>query len=259
MSRSQPTENLIFAWNTAIGLQAVDGLEPSEYLLDMANRNVEGKKSIVEVEYLVDRYYASNPQSGMFNRPEESDKVSIRIVKELIDGDFALSVKKYLAIHRMLFDGIYNHAGRFREYNITKSEWVLNGDTVIYGSASELHVTLKYDLTREKQFNYEGLVTDETVRHLATFISNFWQTHVFGEGNTRTTAVFFIKYLRTLGFEEMGNTFAANSRYFRDALVRANYNNLKRGVYATTEYLELFLRNLILGEENELNNKSLKI
>ena len=146
-----------------------------------------------------------------------------------------------------------------RDYNITKKEWVLDGATVIYGTASELKATLEYDLLQEKAFSYKGLSMDEIIHHLALFVANLWQIHVFGEGNTRTTAVFFIKYLRTLGFVATNDIFAQNAWYFRNALVRANYTNLQMGIHETTEYLELFLRNLLLEERNELHNRNLHI
>ena len=155
--------------------------------------------------------------------------------------------------------GIYKHAGKIRDYNITKKEWVLDGATVIYGSASELRATFEYDFSQEKNFSYKGLSMDEIIHHLAVFISNLWQIHIFGEGNTRTTAVFFIKYLRILGFSATNDIFAENAWYFRNALVRANYTNLQKGIHETTEYLEVFLRNLLLNEKNELHNRNLHI
>lgn len=164
-----------------------------------------------------------------------------------------------MSIHKRLFSGIYDHAGKIRDYNISKKEWVLNGDTVLYGGASELRATLEYDFSVERNFSYKGLSMQETIAHIARFISRLWQIHVFGEGNTRTTAVFLIKYLRTLGFDVTNDTFAENAWYFRNALVRANYNDLKHGVHETTEFLELFLRNLLLGEHNELHNRYLHI
>ena len=129
----------------------------------------------------------------------------------------------------------------------------------MYGSASELRATLEYDFSQEKDFSYKGLSMDEIIHHLAVFISRLWQIHIFGEGNTRTTAVFFIKYLRTLGFSAINDIFAENAWYFRNALVRANYTNLQKGIYETTEYLEAFFRSLLLNEENELYNRNLHI
>ena len=172
---------------------------------------------------------------------------------------FSFTPNEYLSIYRKLFTGIYPHAGRIRDYNITKKEWVLNGATVLYGSATELRATLDYDFSEEKKFSYKNLSMDEIIHHLAVFISRLWQIHVFGEGNSRTTAVFFIKYLRTLGFDVTNDIFAENAWYFRNSLVRANYNDLKNGIHETTEYLELFLRNLLLNENHPLHNRTLHI
>lgn len=248
-----------YAWHTAIGLQAVDGLKPSKYLLDTAIQNIEGEISIDEAGRLLDSYYEENPKSEEDERTEEADKVSLRIAKILSEKAFTFSPTEYVSIHKKLFTGIYGHAGRIRDYNITKKEWVLDGETVLYGSASELRATLDYDFSQEKNYSYKGLTIDEIIHHLAVFISRLWQIHVFGEGNTRTTAVFFIKYLRTLGFDATNDAFAKNAWYFRNALVRANYNNLTKGIHETTEYLELFLRNLLCNEENELHNRSLHV
>ncbi len=249
-----------YAWSIAIGLQAVDGLKPSKYLIDTAIKNIEGKITMKEAQNLIDSYYEERPvHLSDDERTEEADKVSLRIAEILSETAFSFSPNEYIAIHRKLFQGIYNHAGKIRDYNITKKEWVLDGATVMYGSASELRATLEYDFSQEKDFSYKSLSMDEIIHHLAVFISRLWQIHIFGEGNTRTTAVFFIKYLRTLGFAATNDIFAENAWYFRNALVRANYTNLQKGIHETTEYLELFLRNLLLNEQNELQNRNLHI
>lgn len=248
-----------YAWHTAIGLQAVDGLKPSQYLIDTAIKNIEGDISIDEAGELLNSYYEENPTTDSDDRTEEADKVALRIAKILSEKAFSFTPNEYISIHKRLFDGIYKHAGKIRDYNITKKEWVLNGATVLYGSASELSATLDYDLSEEKKFSYKKLNMDEIIHHLAIFVSKLWQIHMFAEGNTRTTAVFFIKYLRTLGFDATNDIFAENAWYFRNSLVRANYNDLKNGVHETTEYLELFLRNLLLDENNELHNRSMHI
>ena len=249
-----------YAWSTAIGLQAVDRLKPSEYLIDIAIQNIEGKITMKEARELIDSYYEERPvHSSVDERTKEADKVSSRIAEILSETAFSFSPNEYIAIHRRLFDGIYNHAGKIREYNIMKKEWVLGGATVIYGSASELRATLEYDFSQEKEFSYKGLSMDEVIHHFAVFISRLWQIHIFGEGNTRTTAVFFIKYVRTLGFSATNDIFAENAWYFRNALVRANYTDLQRGIHETTEYLEIFLRNLLLDEKHELHNRYLHI
>jgi fido (protein-threonine AMPylation protein)/ribosomal protein S25 len=248
-----------YAWHTAIGLQAVDGLKTSEYLLHTAVRNIEGEISFEEANELLQEYYEENPQNNVSDRTEEADKVSVRIAALLSERAFSFTPNEYLSIHRKLFHGIYSHAGCIRDYNITKREWVLNGATVIYGSATELKATLEYDFSQEKKFSYKNLSMDEIIQHLAMFVSRLWQIHVFCEGNTRTTAVFFIKYLRSLGFEATNDIFAENAWYFRNSLVRANYNDLKNGVHETTEFLELFLRNLLMDENNPLHNRTLHI
>ena len=248
------------AWSTAIGLQDVDGLKPSEYLYETARKSIDGEISVDEAGDLINSYYESKDgRLAAETRTEEADKVSARIAKLLSEKAFIFSPTQYISIHRELFNGIYSHAGKIRDYNITKKEWVLDGDTVSYGGAIDLRETLDYDFSQERDFKFNGLTMDETIHHLAVFISRLWQIHAFGEGNTRTTAVFFIKYLRMLGFDAENDMFAENSWYFRNALVRANYTNIKEGIYETTEFLEKFLRNLLLGEKHELHNREMHI
>lgn len=246
-----------YAWATAIGLQQVDGLTPSKYLYDTARRNIEGEISIDQAKKLIDGYYKSKTQRNddEDDRTEEADKVSSRIAQILSEPSFNFSPSYLIAIHRRLFEGIYKFAGIIRDYDITKNEWVLNGDTVMYGAAFELKEALNYDFEMERAFSYKNISKDELVKHITFFVSRLWQIHAFGEGNTRTTAVFTIKYLRSLGFNAENDIFAKNSWYFRNALVRANYTNIQKGVEETPEYLERFFRNLLLGENNELKNR----
>lgn len=252
--------NKVYIWKMAIGLQAVDGLRPSKHLIEMAIRNIEGEITIREVQKQIDAYYENEMDSFWDeNRVVEADKVSARIVEALLRKDFTLSIKEYIAIHYRLFKDIYKHAGRIRNYNITKKEWVLDGDTVLYGNALEIGEMLEYDFSQERSFSYEGLSMEDIIHHLALFISNLWQIHAFGEGNTRTTAVFFVKYLKEMGLSVKIDEFANNSLYFRNALARANYNGLQKGIRETTEYLELFLENLLFGKNNELHNRDLHI
>ena len=260
IKQSEPSKKYKgYAWSTAIGLQAVDGLEPSEHLVQTAIENIEGNISMADAEKRIESYYAANPKQNDDDRTEEADKVSVRIAAILSEKAFTFSPSEYIGIHRKLFMGIYKHAGKIRDYNITKKEWVLDGATVLYGNAAELRQTLEYDFEQEKKFSYKGLSTDGIIEHLAFFISRLWQIHIFGEGNTRTTAVFFIKYLRSLGYDATNDIFAENAWYFRNALVRANYTDLKNDVHETTVYLERFIRNLLLDENNELKNRYLHI
>ena len=248
-----------YYWRTAIGLQEVDGLTPSPYLLETAKKNIEGEISAEEVYRLLDSYYQEKREQEQ-ERTQEADVVSARIAHILGEQGFTFSVAQILSIHRRLFEGIFPHAGELRPFNITKKEWVLDGDSVTYGTAPELVATLEYDLEKERTFRYDGLSDRQVVARLAAFLAGLWQIHPFAEGNTRAVAVFFIKYLRTLGFSGVTNdAFAKNSLYFRNALVRANYTNLRLSVRATTTYLEGFLRAVLYGEEVVLKNRTLHI
>lgn len=248
-----------YAWKTAIGLQAVDGLKPSRYLIATANKNIKGEITIDQAEHLIDSYYRENPKKGIKNRTDEADKVSVRIAKMLAVKTFNFTSFEYINIHKKLFTGIYSHAGKVRKYNITKSEWVLDGDTVIYGDADLLIKNLEYDLNEEKKVNIGKLKDKKLIKHLARFVSLLWQNHIFAEGNTRATAVFFIKYLKKLGFDVTNDIFGQNAWYFRNALVRANYNNREKGIVQTTEYIEKFLENLLLDKKHKLQNRSMHI
>ena len=247
-------------WKTAIGLQQVDGLQPSEYLIETARHNIEGDITIDEVKKRIDSYYLQHPTKTDDDRTEEADKVSARIAEMLSENTFTFSPAEYLSIHRRLFTGIYKFAGKIRDYNITKKEWVLNGETVLYASADSLKATFEYDFEQERKFSYKGLSEQEIIEHIAHFISYVWQIHIFGEGNTRTTAIFLIKYLRKLGFKHVNNDLFANySRYFRNALVRANYEDLSRGIYRTEIFLIRFLANLLLNRNYPLKNRDMHI
>ena len=249
-----------YIWQTAIGLQDVDGLKPSEYLIETAKKNIDGDITLEEANDLIHGYYESKTaRLDVENRTEEADKVSARIAQLLSEDAFVFSPNQLIAIHRRLFDGIYKFAGVIRDYNISKREWVLRGKSVVYAGSDTIRDTLNYDFDLEKSFDYSALSIDESIKHITGFIANMWQIHPFGEGNTRTTAVFVIKYLRSLGFNVTNTLFADNSWYFRNALVRANYADIQNGIYEDKSYLEKFFRNLILGENNEMKNRYLLI
>ena len=212
------------AWKTAIGLQAVDGLQTSDYLKDTAVKHIEGDISIDEVKALINGYYQSKTvRTPNDEDTEEADKVSANIARILNEKSFAFSVTGFTSIHRRLFEGVFKFAGKIRDYDITKKEWVLRGDTVLYVNAEDLRRAIEYDLEQEKNFSYKGLSLDKVVEHIAKFVSNLWQIHPFGEGNTRTTAVFTI--------------------------------NVRKGIEPDMSFLTLFFRNLMMGEHNELKNR----
>ncbi len=247
-------------WQTAMGLQAVDGLKPSQYLIDTARRNIEGEITIDEVQDLLRSYYASEANRSVTGEDaEEADKAAANIKRILSTQTLAFNTNGFLSTHRRIFDGVMKHAGELRKYDITKKEWVLRGDTVNYLNWEDLRRAIDYDIQQEKAFSYKGLSDIEKVRHLCYFTADLWQIHAFPEGNTRTTAVFLIQYLRSIGYKVNNDMFAKHSWYFRNALVRANYKNSALGIDYDYQYLERFFRNLLLGENNELKNRHLVI
>lgn len=248
------------AWAIAIGLQDVDGLKPSQYLRDTAKRHIEGNISIKDAQRLVHSYYQSKTtRTADDDEQFEADSVAAKITELLESNTVGFTLQGYLAIHKHLFTGVYKFAGRIRDYNITKKEWVLRGDTVSYLNCMDIRSAIEYDLEQERAFSYKGLSQDEIIAHIARFTAGLWQIHAFGEGNTRTTAVFTILYLRSIGFDIDNSLFAGNSWYFRNALVRANYKNATKGVDYDYHFLENFFKNLLLGEHNELKNRYMLI
>jgi len=255
-SQKESAEN----WKTAIGLQAVDGLQPSAYLIDVAKRNIEGEITLDETRKLIDSYYQSKTvRTPKDKDEEEADKVSANIAKILASKTFAFNTNGYVSLHRRIFEGVFKHAGEIRQYDISKKEWVLEGDSVNYLNWEDLRRALDWDIEQEKNFSYKGLTDDEKIEHIAKFVSGIWQIHAFREGNTRTTAIFTIQYLRSLGYEVNNEMFAKHSWYFRNALVRANYRNIQKGIDYSPIYLVRFFRNLLLKDGWVLKNRYLHI
>ena len=255
-SQKESAEN----WKTAIGLQAVDGLQPSAYLIDVAKRNIEGEITLDETRKLIDSYYQSKTvRTPKDKDEEEADKVSANIAKILASKTFAFNTNGYVSLHRRIFEGVFKHAGEIRQYDISKKEWVLEGDSVNYLNWEDLRRALDWDIEQEKNFQYKGLSDDEKIEHIAKFVSGIWQIHAFREGNTRTTAIFTIQYLRSLGYEVNNEMFAKHSWYFRNALVRANYRNIQKGIDYSPIYLVRFFRNLLLKDGWVLKNRYLHI
>ena len=255
-SQKESAEN----WKTAIGLQAVDGLQPSAYLIDVAKRNIEGEITLDETRKLIDSYYQSKTvRTPKDEDEEEADKVSANITKILASKTFAFNTNGYVSLHRRIFEGVFKHAGEIRQYDISKKEWVLEGDSVNYLNWEDLRRALDWDIEQEKNFSYKGLTDDEKIEHIAKFVSGIWQIHAFREGNTRTTAIFTIQYLRSLGYEVNNEMFAKHSWYFRNALVRANYRNINKDIEYSPIYLVRFFRNLLLKDGWVLKNRYLHI
>jgi fido (protein-threonine AMPylation protein) len=259
LGEPKPEEKTV-AWQTAIGLQAVDGLTTSEYLLETAKENIEGKITIKEANARISNYYEErSDRHAIETGTKEADIVAGRIASLLAEKTFSFTPAFWMSVHRYLFKDVFMHAGKIRTYNIYKNEWVLNGKSVLYASYDSIPITMEYDFKTEATFSYKNLSKDAINRHLAQFTCDIWQIHPFGEGNTRSTAVFLIKYLSSLGYSINQECFAKKSWYFRNALVRANYNDLPNDIHATTLYLESFFENLLFGGKNELKNRYLHI
>jgi len=246
-------------WATAIGLQDVDGLKPSKFLIETAKRNIEGEITAKKARELVDTYYEVKGEHDVPEDAEEADKVAARINQIIHTPAFRLSPEFLIGLHGKIFEGVYAHAGKIREVDLTKKEWVLNGDTVPYEVSFLIEKSLDYDFGREAKFKYKGLSEDAFIEHFAEFVSGIWQIHPFREGNTRTTAVFAIKYLRAKGYDVSNDLFKDKSFFFRNALVRANYENQQKNVEKTRLPLEEFFKVLIFGYDIELKNRFLRI
>ena len=249
-----------YAWKAAIGLQAVDGLKPSSYLLETAKRNIEGDITIDEVRELLDTYYRSKTvRTEQDDDMEEADKVSANIKKILSSKTLAFNTNGFISIHRRIFEGVFKHAGEIRKYDITKKEWILRGDTIHYLNWEDIRRAVDYDIQQERDFSYKGLSDENKIKHICRFVSGLWQIHPSREGNTRTTAVFTIQYLRSIGYKVNNDMFADYSWYFRNALVRANYKNPTFDIDYDYSYLEKFFQNLLMGTHHELKNRYLII
>ena len=248
-------------WSMAIGLQDVDRLKPSEFLLEQAKANIEGKISSEDVGKRLEEYYSQKSvrEKAEANGTFEADRVADRINLLLAEKAFTFSPMELSRIHGFLFKGVLPHAGQFRTYNITKNQWILNGDTISYGSADSLSELLNYDFSEERKFDYSTVSSANAIKHIVRFISGIWQIHAFGEGNTRTTAVFLIKYLRSFGFVVNNESFEKHSWFFRNALVRSQYENIPKGIHRTFEPLERFMNFAVFGIPADLRNRTLHI
>lgn len=242
-------------WEMAIGLQEVDNLKPSEYLRKVINENIYGNKTIYEIEEELKNYYNDNKNN--INKNEyECDLVSTKIVQILQEDNFELSIDFIKYIHKYLFEDIYSFAGNFRKFNFSKHEIILNGDSAFYGDYNLIEKSLEYDLNNEKVKNYQEFNILDVIKNIVDFTSKIWQIHSFEEGNTRTTVVFIIKYLKKLGYS-VNTLFKDKSIYFRNALVRSNYYNKDLKIESTQDYLIKFFENLLLLKNNILNSRDL--
>jgi len=245
-------------WDMAIGLQEVDNLKPSKHFKKLIQENINGKKSIYEVEQELKQYYIENDKNDKTIQDEyECDLVSTRIVQLLEKDDFELSVDYIKHIHEYLYKDIYEFAGEFRKIDFSKHERILNSDSVAYGDCKTLEQSLEYDISLEKNKNYKNMNIVDVINNITNFSRNIWQAHPFREGNTRTTALFIEKYLISLGYNVDNTIFKEKSVYYRNALVRSNYFNNDLNIKEDSSFLIKFYENLLLGKNNNLHSRNL--
>lgn len=252
--------NNMYAWCIGIGLQAVDGLHTSEYMQKTAIKAIEGNISPDEVRSMVTEYHEYKESKGELSKHKrEADFAAINIARLLLSPAVPFSVEGFKSIHRGIFDNSIESAGHLRDYNTRKSEWILDGASVHYSECEDLEERLTHDIEEESRFSYDGLTKEEIVKHITDFTSRIWLTHAFVEGNTRTVATFVIQHLHDIGIELNPVSFARNSEYFRNALVRACYESHNRNIAPNPVYLERFFRNMIMGEMWVLKSRYLML
>ncbi len=254
--------NLGSSWDIAIGLQEVDGLKPSGYLRSLAAETVEGDLSLDAAGKAIRAYYKLRDESGEATDAgeREADLVSQRITELLARRAFVMAPSMLAHIHRHLFqdldDAVYA-PGSYKTDQLVKREYILNGDSVLYGAPEFIDNALAMFFAGEASYVYGASMSADDIGHLAEFVSHIWQVHPFKEGNTRTIAVFTELYLDHLGFDAANEPFANNARYFRDALVRANYRNAKAGIMPDLKYLIRFFENMLHEAGNELRSRDM--
>ncbi len=260
-SNSQEREYCYF-WLTSFGIQSVVSLKPSEHLFPIISRHIEGEIDLPRTHQEVhDFYHLLHKESGshQIHHEEETDKVAVRIVEILMSDDFDLSPEGFANVHRHMFHGIYHNSGKFREHTASKKEWVLANSTVIYPPSDQIEAQLDYLFSVERNTNYDALSESHRLQNYSNFIARLFMVNAFQYANSRTTFVYALKYLLSRGYRLRNDTFYREAWYFRNAIVRACYTNMHQGVYPTTQYLVMFLRNLLFDEDNELKNHRMMV
>lgn len=249
------------SWELAIGLNEVDNLKPSKYLIELTKDSIDNNKTYSEVEESLYTYYSKQDLSDInIQRTLEADIVATRIVSIINDRSFRFSPVYLKTIHKKLFSGVFpkdleKYIGVFRDCNLTKNEPILNGRSVIYADYSSIEDFLEYDFNIESNKSYKDISKLDFVKNIAKFTSSIWQIHPFREGNTRTIAVFIIKYLNSKGLNINNEPFKNNSKYFRDALVLSNFANYSNNIVEDQDYLVSFF-DLALFNNNSLKQMS---
>lgn len=245
----------ILFWKTAIALQAVEGLETSEDLMEIARQNVAGeisaKKAANQAKKIDDENHANLVAARMFEILSQTSKSAEFYRNFLSQGTLQ-------NIHRKLFEGILENAGEYRKKNIAKREWALDGELLLYPPAKNIANSLEKILSQERKFSFDDLENSQIANHIANFISDLWQIHPFEKYNTQTIAIFFIKYLEHFGLDFSDETLARRPVYFRNSLVRSAYSDGEK-IKADAKYFERLVQNILCSAKNELDYKAIHI
>lgn len=259
----------ILFWKNAIAFQAIEGLETTDELMDIAKQNIAGeisaKKAVNLAKKIDNENHANLVAARMFEilsqTPQAAgllNEFSPNAPKVQKNAHEFLSQETLQNIHHKLFEGILKNAGEYRKKNIAKREWALDGELLLYPEAKNIANSLKKIFSQEKKFSFENLEKQEIAEHIANFISELWQIHPFDKYNTQTVAIFLVKYLEHLGFDFSNEILAQKPVYFRNSLVRSAYSDGKK-IKADKIYFERLLQNLLCGAKNKLNYKAIHI
>ena len=247
-------------WEIGKGLQAADGLQTSAYLETVIADTLVNKYSTEQAAGKVYDHYSAIDSDSSEYRHKEADIVAARITFCLEREDFKLSPVSLKVIHRELFQDLipFKWVGEYRTGALSKKESVLGGASMVYGDYSAIADYLRYDFEMEQSAKYNTPFEEADVHKFAKFISTIWQAHPFREGNTRTISTFAIKYLRTMGVQVDNAPFHEHSKWFRNALVRANHIDVQNNIRPDVSYLNKFFENVILSAGHDLQSLDLQ-
>lgn len=261
-SRNKEEKERALLWLTTFGIQSVVNLKPSEDFFAIIKRHIEGECDINQIHLDTREYYHQahrNANSSKLGHHEEADKVSVRIVELLEEHKCSLTMEDFSHTHRHMFHGIYHDSGKLREHPASKKEWVLSNSSVLYPSSDLIADYLDHLFSKEREINYNHLSSSHRLKCYSEFIAKLFMINTFHYANTRTAFVYAMQYMLSRGYHIANDTFYREAWYFRNAIIRACYTNMHQGIYPTTQFMEMFMGNLFLDEENELRNHRMMI
>ena len=131
----------------------------------------------------------------------ETTMVNLGIIKLLKENYSIVKVKDICIIHKVLFENVYEWAGKYRIINIYKDEPVLNGLSVEYSNYKNIDKELEKIQSKIDSINWNELSKNEMIYEVTRIIANIWQVHSFREGHTRVVSLFLYFFLKNIGFK----------------------------------------------------------